>query len=140
MVALITSDSLVYTHIGCQIMPDVKSLTISGLGFDPVAQDTDHATGLASHPASPLRELSMNVLRSNDLHELSLYISGNASLRVLDLHNYRQENTIDSLVSMLSSFNAIRNAKYSASIKFDNAILGDAVMTSFQTGSRQLNL
>jgi hypothetical protein len=41
---------------------------------------------------------------------------------------------------MLSSFNAIRNAKYLESIKFDNAILGDAVMTSFQTGSRQLNL
>jgi hypothetical protein len=76
-------------------MPNLKSLLISGLDFDSVVQGTNYnvETGLTSS----LRELSMPQLSSNDLNELSSYISGNSSLRVLDLYGERVSSALRGL-------------------------------------------
>jgi hypothetical protein len=79
---------------------------------------------------SSLRELSLSWIafrNTEDLHELSSYISSNSSLRVLDLNNLGEPERED---LWRTFFDAIRNAKYLESItiyEFTN----DAVMESF---------
>jgi hypothetical protein len=94
-------------HALGQQMPNLKSLTICGPVFYPVAQGTKE-TGLISS----LCELNINMAKvtSNDLRELSSFISGNSSSRALDLDGLSGQRVFPTL--LLSFFNSIRKAKY----------------------------
>jgi hypothetical protein len=127
---LVGNDTIIFPPlhtIGHQL-PNIKSLSLENIEIGAVAREIGHRVEPSF--TSALRELIISFGEAEDLHELSSYISGNSSIRVLDLADCGQEV---SSASWVAFFDSVRSSKYLESIKINYVITSDAVMESFSS-------